>query len=447
MKEASLMATSQKKFSKSKCGVHGTWVIAEPLWGDSGKGKFSEFFGQQADMVVRYAGGDNAGHTVALKGKEFKLHLIPGGIFNPKALCVLATSVVINPFALVKEIQQLQENGIKISQKNFLISEDAHLILPWHQLRDGLGEKARGGEKIGTTGKGIGPAYGDRTMREGLRVRDLLDTKFSEKFKREAEWQMKLIRLMGGDESSLDVTKTLKDLKSVTQFLKPMIANTFEVIQKYQQKGKKIIGEGAQGALLDIDLGGYPFVTSSHPGVTGFSIATGIQHKEVNKVLGVVKAYSTRVGSGPMPTELQDKICEHLRTVGHEFGATTGRPRRCGWLDAVAVRYGAKVAGIDSLILTKIDILDQLKEVKICVGYKVGSKKYSSIYTAHPEWMAKAKPMYTTLPGWKQDTSKVRKFSDLPKNAQKYIQKIEAVIGLPIEVVSVGPEHQQTLLK
>jgi adenylosuccinate synthase len=434
-----------------KYNVHGVWVITEPLWGDSGKGKFSEFFGQQADMVVRYAGGDNAGHTVNLNNKEFKLHLVPGGIFNPKAICVLAAGVVINPFSLLREIQQLQQNGIKISAKNLVISEDAHMIMPWHQLRDGLSEKARGGAKIGTTGKGIGPAYGDRTMREGLQIKDLLHPEFAEKFKREAKWQEKMLQLMDGETSTkksyIDVKKTLQNLKEVTAFLKPMIVNTFEVVQKAHQKGKRILGEGAQGALLDIDLGGYPFVTSSHPGVTGFSIVTGIHQREIQKVVGVVKAYSTRVGSGPMPTELSDKIGQHLQTAGHEFGATTGRARRCGWLDAVAVKYGCKVAGIDSLILTKIDILDQLKEIKICVGYKVNGKKYSSMYTANPEWMEKATPIYEKLPGWQEDTSSILKYTDLPKNAKKYIQRLEEVLELPIEVISVGPEHQQTLMK
>jgi adenylosuccinate synthase len=452
------MANSKKTYS-----VKGTWVITEPLWGDSGKGKFSEFFGQQADMVVRYSGGDNAGHTVNLKNKEFKLHLVPGGVFNPKAISVLATSVVVNPISLAKEIQQLQAAGVKISAKNFLISEDAHMIMPWHQLRDGMSEKARGGKNIGTTGIGIGPTYSDRTSREGLRIKDLLDPQFPEIFKREALWQEKMLRLMDGEllvsaaakkktfmfqkAPHIDIKKTLKELKEVTQFLKPMIGNSFEIIQEYKAKGKKIVGEGAQGALLDIDLGSYPFVTSSHPGATGFSIATGINQKDIQKVIGIVKAYSTRVGGGPMPTELTDKNGTHLRTVGNEFGATTGRARRCGWLDTVAVQYGCIVAGIDSLILTKIDIMDQLKEVKLCVGYKVGSKTFRKMYTADPTWMEKAKPVYETFPGWLEDTSKVEKFADLPKNAKKYIQRIEEVIGLPIEVVSVGPAHHQTLIR
>ncbi len=444
------MAKGQKK---SKIyAVNGVWVITEPLWGDSGKGKFSEFFGQQADVVVRYSGGDNAGHTVALNNKEFKLHLVPGGIFNPKALCVLATGVVINPFSLIKEIQQLQENGVKISAKNLLISEDAHMIMPWHQLRDGMSEKARGGKKIGTTGKGIGPTYSDRTSREGLRIKDLFASDFTAKFKREAAWQEKLICLMDSSTGNqqktyIDVKTTLKELKKAAEFLRPMVGNTFAVVQQAKAKGKRILGEGAQGALLDIDLGGYPYVTSSHPGVTGFSIATGIHHKDVEKVIGVVKAYSTRVGSGPMPSELTDEIGKHLQTAGHEFGATTGRSRRCGWLDAVAVKYGNQVAGIDSLILTKIDILDSLKEIKTCTGYKIDGKIHRTLYSADPAFMDKATPVYETVKGWKEDTSKVRRYKDLPKNAQKYIERLEEIFGLPIEVVSVGPDHDQTLLK
>lgn len=446
------MAAIKKNAKKKsfKYAVKGTWVITEPLWGDSGKGKFSEFFGQQADMVVRYGGGDNAGHTVNLKNKEFKLHLIPGGIFNPKALCVLAAGVVINPLSLIKEIEQLQAAGLKITSKNLLISGDAHMIMPWHKLRDGMREKALGGAKIGTTGRGIGPTYSDRTAREGLRIKDLLDSKFADKFKKEAAWQEKLIRFMENNdtrEAYFDIKQSLKEFKAVAKTLAPFIGNSFEVIQKYKEKGKSILGEGAQGALLDIDLGGYPYVTSSHPGVTGFSLVTGIHQKEIQKVLGVVKAYSTRVGSGPMPTELNDKVGQHLQTAGHEFGSTTGRTRRCGWMDAIALKYGCTVAGVDSLILTKIDILDSLSKVKICVGYKVSGKKYKTIYTADPVWMATATPIYETLPGWQSDTTQLHKFSDLPKNAKKYIQRIEEVIGLPVDVVSVGPEHQQTLIR
>ncbi len=431
-----------KKLSKFWRGIN---LVVDTTWGDGGKGKFVDLGGQFSDIVIRYAGGDNAGHTVKNDLGEFKLHLIPSGIFNPETLCILGTGVVINPFNLVKEITELQKSGIKISPKNLLISDSAHLIMPWHAVRDGLGEKARGGAMIGTTGKGIGPTYSDRSAREGLRTGDLLDKDFEKKLRREFDWQNKLVKLMGG--KALDYDEICTQVMDAREILSPMITNTLEVIWKAKEKGLNILGEGAQGALLDIDLGGYPYVTSSHPGLPGFSIATGIHQQDIRNVYGVTKAYSTRVGGGPMPTELFDEVSTHLQAVGKEIGTTTGRTRRCGWFDAMAVRYGATISGSTSLAITKLDVLDGLQEVKICKCYKVGDKKYKQLYSVDNDFMSKAEPIYETLKGWNSSTSSVKTFEDLPKNAQKYIQKIEEIVSLPVTFVSVGPDREETLAR
>lgn len=425
----------------------GINIITDTAWGDSGKGKIVDLAAQNVDMVIRYNGGGNAGHTVKNEHGVFKNHLMPSGIYNSNALCILTGGVVIDPFMLVGEILDHKEKGIKISPRNLLISQDAHLVMPWHKKRDGLKEKARGGSKIGTTGQGIGPTYSDRRNREGIRIRDLLRPDFEKIFEREFVYQKKLIDLMGGKQLTSDFNKKeiLNKLLEAKEILAPLIANVLPIIWKYQEEGRNILGEGAQGALLDLELGGYPYVTSSHPGVAGFSLSTGIQHKNVKKVIGVTKAYTTRVGEGPMPTELLNETGEHIQKKGGEFGATTGRPRRCGWLDVPAVKYGIRITGVDSIALMKLDVLDELKEVKICVGYKVGRQQFKDLPTADPEVMEKAKPIYITFPGWQKDTTGAKSLKELPRNAQKYVAAAEKLLDTPIEMISISPEREATI--
>lgn len=443
----------------------GINVITDTAWGDSGKGKLVDLASQNVDMVIRYNGGGNAGHTVKNDKGIFKNHLMPSGIYNPKALCILTGGVVIDLFMLVQEILEHRAKGVKISPKNLLISQDAHLVMPWHKRRDGLKEKARGGAKIGTTGQGIGPTYSDRKNREGIRMSDLLDRDFEKIFEKEIVYQERLTRLMDGElllseignkklkpskikESQnpyFNKKEILNKLRDVKEILAPMIANVLPIIWKYQDQGKNILGEGAQGALLDLELGGYPYVTSSHPGVAGFSLSTGIQHKDVSKVVGVTKAYTTRVGEGPMPTELFDETGQYIQKQGGEFGATTGRPRRCGWLDIPAVKYGIRITGVNSIALMKLDVLDELKEVEICVGYTVNNKQYKDLPTADPKFMSNAKPNNITLTGWQENTSGVKTFKDLPRNAQKYILTVQKLLGIPAEIISVGPERDATI--
>ncbi|QQG44454.1 MAG: adenylosuccinate synthase [Candidatus Roizmanbacteria bacterium] len=425
----------------------GINVITDNGWGDAGKGKLVDMASQHVDMVIRYNGGGNAGHTVINKHGEFKNHLMPSGIYNPKAVCILTGGVVIDPFMLAKEIEDHQAKSIKISPKNLLISQDAHMVMPWHKKRDGLKEKARGGDKIGTTGQGIGPTYSDRSNREGLRMRDLINPKFKEMFLKELNYQERLTKFMEGEENNqyYNAEELLKELNKVKKIICSMITNVLPVIWEYQKKGKAILAEGAQGALLDLELGGYPYVTSSHPGVTGFALTSGIHHKQVNKVIGTTKAYTTRVGGGPMPTELTDKTGQYIQKKGGEFGATTGRARRCGWLDIPAMKYGAKIAGVDTIGLTKLDILDGLPEVKLCIAYEFRGKKYFDLPTADPDFMENSKPVYLILKGWQKDISKVRYFNDLPANAKKYILTAQKWLKIPIEIVSVGAEREATI--
>lgn len=427
----------------------GTNHLTDPTWGDNGKGKVIDLLAQQADMVIRINGGPNAGHTVKNSSGEFALHTIPSGIFNPEAICVIADTVVVNPFSLKGEIDNLRSAGIEINSKNLLISRAAHLIMPWHRRRDGLREVSRGGEKIGTTGQGIGPTYADRTERVGLRVGDLLRSNFVEIFDRELAWQEKLTALMSGDQNvvNYDRDKILGDLKEAREVLAPMVSEVLPVIWDYHDANKNILGEAGQGVLLDIDRGGYPYVTSSHPGIAGFNLATGIPPREVNRVIGVTKAYATRVGEGPLPTELLNEVGDMIRTKGREYGATTGRPRRCGWLDLTALRYGVRVGGIDSLALTKIDIFDEFPEVSICVGYEVDGRRYQTLPTADNEFIANAKPILITLPGWNKETSSCRSFSDLPINARNFVRRVEEYVGVPIELVSVGPERESSIYR
>lgn len=449
----------------------GISLVTDTGWGDSGKGKIVDVGAQAADMVIRYNGGPNAGHTVHNSKGEFKLHLVSSGIFNPKALCLLAPTVFVDPIYLTQEIQSLRKQNISISSKNFMVANSAHMIMPWHQLQDTLSEAMRKKGKIGTTGRGIGPTARDRASRTGLVVGDLLKNDLKKRFDEEFVQQERLARLLADEmfisdlnakkyaaydkkrilnlakeankNLSLSKTKIWSDLLEARSVLRSLIGNTLEAIWKYRDDGKTILGEGAQGALLDLDLGGYPYVTSSNPGFAGFAKATGIH--TVNNVIGVLKAYSTRVGEGPMVTELLDKTGKFLQEKGHEIGVTTGRVRRCGWLDVPAMKYGAMITGVTSLAMTKLDVLDELDEVKICTGYKVAGKTVKRLTTFDPEVIKTATPIYESLSGWQKDTTKVRVFSDLPKKARAYVERVATLMDIPVEIVSVGPMRSATI--
>lgn len=424
----------------------GTNFVMDPTWGDNGKGKIVDLMAQRAQMVVKTNGGPNAGHTVVNEHGEFALHLVPSGIFNPDAVCVLSDTVVINPTSLVAEIESVRKSGVEINSNNFLISMNAHLIMPWHRKRDGLREVARGEGKIGTTGQGVGPTYSDRTDRVGLRVRDLIEPGFEEKFDKELRWQEKLTALMSGSDSvNYDREKILEELVTAREVIAPMVTEVLPVIWEYHDSGKNVLGEAGQGVLLDLDRGGYPYVTSSHPGIAGFNLATGISPREVDRVIAVTKAYSTRVGEGPLPTELLNEMGDKIREKGDEYGTTTARPRRCGWLDIPTLRYGVRVGGADSLALTKIDIFDEFSEVKICTGHEIDGVVYKTIPTADNHSMSRAKPIFETLPGWEKTTTGCRDFKDLPKNARRFVQRIQEIAGIPIELVSVGPEREASI--
>ena len=424
--------------------VKGINIVVDTLWGDSGKGKIVDMMAQHVDMVVRYAGGSNAGHTIKNEKGVFKLHLVPSGILNPKVLCIVDSGVVVDPISLATEIKDVQKQGVSITPKNLRISSRAHLVMPWHLLRDQPKKTKSTSAKIGTTGRGIGPTYSDKTAREGLRVKDLFAADFSSKFDEELKKQNKIISHLYGAKP-LNKKQISSSLKKAKSLLKPFVDETFPIIQEYARKKKNILGEGAQGALLDIDLGGFPYVTSSHTGVTGFSASTGIHGHDIANVIGVTKAYATRVGGGPMPTELLDKYGEKLREVGGEYGATTGRPRRCGWFDLPATKYGILVSGTRSIALMKLDVLDVFKVVKICVAYRLNGKTVSVPPDMDADTLVNIKPVYKSFKGWLQKTSNVKSFKKLPVNARKYIQFLEKQLGLPISIISVGPSREQTI--
>ena len=424
----------------------GTNFVTDPTWGDNAKGKLVDLMGQRADVIVRVNGGPNSGHTVVNEFGEFKFHNMPSGIFNPQAICVLADTVVVNPKILSGEIVELRSAGIEVTEKNLLVSRNAHLIMPWQRNRDSLREIARGGEKIGTTGQGIGPTYADRTERVGLRVGDLLRKDFVKIFDREIKWQETLARSMANsDTPQYDRDQVLRDLEEARDIIAPMITEVLPVIWEHHDSGKRVLGEAGQGVLLDLDRGGYPYVTSSHPGIAGFNLATGIPPREVDRVIAVTKAYTTRVGEGPLPTEQCNEMGDHIREIGKEFGATTGRPRRVGWLDLPTVKYGLRVGGATSLALTKIDIFDGFPQINICVGHGVGDRVYNRLPMADNEFMQAVEPVYETLPGWESDTTGVRNFKDLPLNAQKFVETVQKHVGIPIEMVSVGPERDASI--
>ena len=415
-------------------------VLVGSQWGDEGKGKIVDLLSKNYDIVTRYQGGANAGHTVVIGDKQYILHLIPSGILRANIKCVIGNGVVIDPTALLDEIKLLESNNIKVEGRLF-ISHNAHLIMPYHKLLDSISES--GENKIGTTGRGIGPCYIDKYARKGIKIVDLLNRKsLEEKIRENLKEKNNLLKKVY-DREELDVEEIIKQYvefdKTIDQYIKDVPAYLNNAIAE----GKSILLEGAQGALLDVDHGTYPFVTSSSPTSGGACIGTGIPPTKIDNVIGIVKAYTTRVGNGPFPTELTDGDGEMLRKTGSEYGATTGRPRRCGWFDAFLVRYSAMVNGIDSVAITKLDVLSSFDEIKICTGYKLNGKAIKSFPT-DVERLLSVTPIYKTLPGWKSDISSCESYNDLPDKTKQYLDFISKEAEIKIRIISVGPERQQT---
>lgn len=420
-----------------------TLVVVGSQWGDEGKGKITDYFATRADMVVRYQGGNNAGHTVVFGGNKYSLQSIPSGIFNPNTVNIMGNGMVVNPVSVVAELQKLHDRGI--TDYKLFISSRAAMVMPWHPMLDGAYEAKKGKNLIGTTKKGIGPAYSDKYSRTGLRMGDLLEPEYFRE-RLEAALEVKNMELQMLGLEPLEPDAVYNEYMDLARQLGPMITDTSRMINDaLRSESKKILFEGAQGMMLCIDHGTYPFVTSSTPSASSVPVGAGIAPKWINEVVGVAKAYCTRVGSGPFPTELFDEIGNGIRERGHEYGTVTGRPRRIGWFDAVVGRYTAELAGISHWAVMLLDVLSGLDTIKICVAYELDGKEIQSPPSTISS-LARCKPVYIELPGWKEDISGIRNFEDLPDNAKAYIKKLEEVTGTPIGMISVGPDREQTIL-
>ncbi len=413
-------------------------------WGDEGKGKVVDMLAQQASMVVRFSGGDNAGHSVVNPHGEFKLHLIPSGIFNAEVACIIGNGVVINPEVLIGEMDNLNERGVDTG--NLFISDRAHLIMPYHLLLDGLEEEARGGKAIGTTRKGVGPAFTDKTARLGIRVGDLLDREaLRERLRSVIDYKnVILTKVYGAKPLSLDEVYT--QYCQYGERLAHHIRETTVMLDEAVNGGELVILEGAQGVLLDPDFGTYPYTTSSSPLAAGACLGAGLGPTRLDRAVGVYKAYCTRVGGGPMPTELHDETGELIRERAHEYGTTTGRARRCGWLDTVAARFSSRINGLTGAVITRLDILDILPSLKICVGYELDGKKID-YFPGNIAALARCKPVYEELPGWQTDTTDIRDYDQLPEAARNYVSRVEELISCPVNLVCVGPGREQSIEK
>lgn len=421
-----------------------TVVLAGMQWGDEGKGRFVDYLAAQADVVVRYQGGNNAGHTVEIGKEQFKLHLVPAGIFYKGKINIIGNGVVVNPLALIEEMDELASRGIDLS--GLRISDRAHLVLPYHAVEDGLSESARGDLDIGTTRRGIGPAYTDKAERSGIRVCDLMDwDSFEQLLRRNVDRKNALFDLIYGSPA-VDYDDILAACRKAADRLRPYVADTIALLHERMKAGDKVLFEGAQGTLLDIDLGTYPYVTSSHPTTGGVSAGAGIGPTAIEGALGVVKAYTTRVGKGPFVTELLDEKGNAIREKGHEYGATTGRPRRCGWLDAVILNYAVRVNGITHIAVTRLDTLGGLGPVKICTGYMKCGKLITD-FPARLKDLEGCEPVYEELPGWTDDIMHIRRFEELPQEAQAYIRRIEELTGVPVALIGVGANREQTVVR
>lgn len=404
-------------------------------WGDEGKGRIVDLLAQQSQMVIRYGGGNNAGHTVINDLGTFKLHLVPAGIFNPDTVNIIGTGVVLDPAAVLDELAML--HAAHVSTNNLRISDRAHVILPYHREQDRIQETLRGDGRIGTTGRGIGPAYSDKIERVGIRVGDLLhEHTLRDRLARLLNTKNRLLAMYGSEPLSLD--HTLEHYIAYGRQLRQYIVPTHALVQQALREHQHILLEGAQAPLLDIDWGTYPYVTSSSPGAAGACQGAGIGPHQLDQIVAVFKAYATRVGGGPFPTELLDETGDLLRERGHEYGTTTGRPRRCGWFDAVAARYVAELNSLDTIALTKLDVLDDVATLRICTGYTLNSQSIDELPSDALQY-ALVEPVYEELPGWQSATSDARTVDDLPPNAQRYIARLEELVGVPVSLVSVGP--------
>lgn len=430
-----------------ECMVSGTCVIGLQ-WGDEAKGKLVDLLAPQFDLVVRYQGGANAGHTVVAGDETYKLHHIPSGILHPQVQNFITPGVVINPATMLDEIDGLAQRGIHC-ERNMRVSERAHLVMPWHIAEDKIiNSTAVRGESIGTTNRGIGPCYRDKVGRtHAIRMADLVQDARDERIGTVAEQKVQLLSKMGAPQEDLDSISPERVIALAAGWaerLKDMIGDTTEMLLTACEADKRILFEGAQGALLDIDHGTFPFVTSSNSSGVGVCAGAGVPPRWINHVLGVCKAYSTRVGGGPFPTELDDSTGEKIRTLGNEFGTTTGRPRRCGWFDAVALKYTARLSGVTRLALMMMDVLAHFDELKVCVAYELDGKRLET-FPSHADQLRRCKPIYETISGWNQPVDDVRQVSDFPSGALDYVKRIEELVGIPVGVLSVGPDRSQTI--
>lgn len=418
-------------------------VIEGSQWGDEGKGKITDYFSQKAEIVVRFQGGNNAGHTIVFDSNKFAVRLLPSGIFHEGVICVLASGMVINPHAFFEEIEMVEKAGIN-TQGRIKVSDRASVLLEYHKLLDGASERQLSGNKIGTTGRGIGPCYTDKASRVGLRMCDLLNADTLKKcLERTLAFKNRELKSYGMDEVDFDAI--YNDCLELGKKLKPYVIDTSVFLQEEIKKGTKILFEGAQGAMLCLTHGTYPYVTSSSPMAISVPLSCGIPPKSIDYVLGIAKAYTTRVGEGPFPTEIFGDFADELRERGHEYGTVTKRPRRIGWLDVNVLNHCARISGVDGWALTLLDVLTGVDEIKICTGYELDGKTITTIPASLDDYAA-CKPIYVTVKGWTEDISGVKSFEELPENAQKYIKKIEELTGVPVAMFSVGPDRSQTII-
>jgi adenylosuccinate synthase len=413
-------------------------------WGDEGKGKLIDLLAQEADYVVRYQGGANAGHTVVVGGQKYVLHLVPSGILHPGKVNVIGTGVAVDPIKLLEEIDGLRARGVAVDGKNLRLAAGAHVIFEHHRLIDQCAERWRGEGRIGTTGRGIGPCYADKAARTGLRVCDLLDPSTRRVRMRAALAEKNELLLQVHKEKPLDLEGQLDRYTSLAESLRPLVGDTGLEVRAAYRQGKRILFEGAQGAMLDIDAGTYPFVTSSNTGPDGISAGASFPPRQLDQILGIAKAYCTRVGEGPFPTELKNAMGDRIREAGHEYGATTGRPRRCGWFDAVAVRYALEIAGADGWIVTNLDVLTGFSEIRAAVRYRIDGQETRD-WPAGASSVEHVEPIFSARPGWTEDITGVRRYEDLPAAARGYVEWLEGEVGTPIRMLSVGPDRSQVI--
>jgi adenylosuccinate synthase len=416
-------------------------VVVGTQWGDEGKGKITDFLSRHAEVVARYQGGNNAGHTIVFNGERYKLHLIPSGIFYKEKICVIGNGMVVDPKALVEELAYLHSHGV--STDNLRISNRAHVILPYHLKQDELEEERKGANKIGTTKKGIGPAYMDKAARIGIRIADLLEKEeFYAKLERNLAEKNRLFDRMY-DAAGFTIDEIFEEYYEYGQQIKQYVCDTSVILNNAIDEGRRVLFEGAQGVMLDIDQGTYPFVTSSNPIAGGVTIGSGVGPSKINRVVGVCKAYTSRVGDGPFPTELHDEIGHQIREVGREYGTTTGRPRRVGWFDSVVVRHARRVSGLTDLSLNSIDVLTGIPTLKICVAYKYKGETLDE-FPASLRILSQCEPVYEELPGWTEDITGVKTLDELPENARHYVERVSQLTGIPLSMFSVGPDRNQT---